>query len=65
MKSNLHRAGAAALALVVCLSVAPVASAAQLGEPFDVRAKIAKIIKKLKSLPAIWVLSDEPGPPKP
>jgi hypothetical protein len=65
MKSNMYRAGAAALALVVCLSLAPIATAARPGDRFDVREKIAKILKKLKSLPGIWVMEDVPGPPKP
>lgn len=64
MKSNIYRAGAAALALVVCLSVAPTATA-QPGDRFDVREKIAKILKKLKSLPGIRGMEDVPGPPKP
>ena len=65
MKSNLYRTGAAALTLVVCLSVAPVATAARPGDGFDFRDRIAKIIKKLRNLPRIFILEDYPGPPKP
>ena len=64
MKSSTYRAGVAALAIIVCLSLAPVASAAP-GDRFDVREKIAKIIKKLKSLPGIKTMEDDPLPPKP
>jgi hypothetical protein len=74
MKLSIRRLGAAALVFVVCLSLAPVASAATasgdrvgvtFGERFGVRAKIAKILKKLKGLPNVWILEDQPGPPHP
>jgi hypothetical protein len=66
MKSSTRFGGAAALAFVVCLSLAPVASAGlRPGDRLDVRAKIAKILKKLKGLPSIWTFEDQPGPPHP
>ena len=65
MKSKFQRAGTAALALVVCLSLAPIATAARPGDGFDLRERIAKIIKKIKTLPGIRVFEDTPGPPKP
>jgi len=70
MKSSIRRVGAAALMFVVCLSLAPVASAVapegdRFGDGLGVRAKIAKIIKKLKGLPNIGILTDEPAPPHP
>jgi hypothetical protein len=74
MKSSIRRVGAAALVFVVCLNLAPVASAATasgdrdgatFGERFGLRAKIQKILKKIKGLPNIWILEDQPGPPHP
>jgi len=75
MKSNIFRVGAAALALVVCLTIAPIvtarpASAAnatvtESWDRFDLGARIAKIIKKLKSLPGVRSFEDQPGPPLP
>lgn len=64
MKLSTRRAAFAALTLVVCLALSPVAEAAPLdGRSF--REKIVKIIKKLRSLTDIRTLEDFPLPPKP
>lgn len=67
MKRYHHRLSAAALALIVCLSVSPVAAAAQpnLADTDFVR-QVVRMFKKLqKKLTGIASLSDYPTPPKP
>lgn len=65
MKSSKIRAGAAALTLVVCLSVAPVALAVP-GEDRseEVRAKVWRLLKQFKKF-SVSILQDQPVPPKP
>jgi hypothetical protein len=66
MKVNTRRVSVAALALVVCLSISPVAAAAQPDHPlFNIREKVTRILKKLKTLGDITVFTDFPTPPKP
>jgi hypothetical protein len=69
MKIRVRRVSAAALALVVCLSLSPVASAAverdRLDE-LDLRAKIVRILKKAqKLLGGIASQEDSITPPRP
>ena len=67
MKRNHYRLSAAALALLVCLSVTPVTAAAEPslgGSGF--RQDIIRIFKKIqKKLSGITTLTDFPLPPKP
>jgi hypothetical protein len=66
MKVKTHRAGIAALALVVCLSFSPVAAAVQPNDgAVGVREKIVRILKKLKTLGSVTVFTDFPVPPRP
>jgi hypothetical protein len=66
MKVNTRRVGVAALALVVCLAVSPVAFAVQ---PHDaavgIRERIIRIIKKLKTFGGLTSFEDTIGPPRP
>ena len=66
MKVNTRRVGVAALALVVCLSISPVAAAVQPNDVlFSIREKVTRILKKLKTFGPAAVLSDSPVPPRP
>ncbi|HEX8254912.1 MAG TPA: hypothetical protein VF846_17335 [Thermoanaerobaculia bacterium] len=64
MKSKFVRAGVAALTLVVCLSISPVAAAAPGDGSADLRERIIRAVKKLKNI-RITILEDFPLPPKP
>jgi hypothetical protein len=66
MKRYHHRLSAAALTLIVCLSISPIAAAAQ-PDAHDFRESIVRILKKIqkKATSIITVLGDTPGPPKP
>jgi hypothetical protein len=66
MKMNTRRVGVAALALVVCLSISPVAAAVQPNDAlFGIREKIIRIFRKLKTFGPTVVFSDVPQPPRP
>jgi hypothetical protein len=68
MKSRYRHLGAAAVVLVISLSVAPMVSAAGYrdGDSEDVGAKIARVVKKIKKIfVSIGTLEDYPYPPKP
>ncbi|HYK04501.1 MAG TPA: hypothetical protein VE974_22305 [Thermoanaerobaculia bacterium] len=66
MKVNTRRVGVAALTLVVCLSISPVASAVQPGDAFvGIREKIVRILKKLKTFGGLTSFEDTIGPPRP
>ena len=66
MKVNSRRAGVAALALVVCLSISPVALAVQPNDAFSgIREKVTRLLKKLKTFGGITAEVDFPHPPKP
>jgi hypothetical protein len=66
MNVNTRRVGVAALALVVCLTISPVAVAVQPNDAFvGIREKITRILKKLKTFGGVSVLQDFPQPPKP
>jgi len=64
MKVNSRRVGVAALTLVLCLSISPVATAAQ-PDGWTIRETITRILKKLKTFGGITLNSDQPGPPRP
>lgn len=66
MKVNTRRVGVAALALVVCLSISPVAAAVQPNDSLvNLREKVSRIFKKLKTLGGVIAFSDGLQPPKP
>jgi hypothetical protein len=66
MKVITRRVSVAALALVVCLSISPIAAAAQRDQPLlQFREKISWLLKKLKTFGGIVAFEDNPGPPKP
>lgn len=66
MKVNTRRVGVAALALVVCLSISPVAAAVQPNDTlFSIRDTITRILKKLKTLGGVALNNDFPQPPRP
>jgi hypothetical protein len=66
MKVNTRRVGVAALALVVSLSISPIAAAVQPGDAVvGIREKIVRVLKKLNPFGSITIFEDNPGPPKP
>lgn len=66
MKRYHHRLSAAALTLIVCLSISPVAAAAQPDLGADFAQKVVRFFKKVqKKLTGITTLTDFPGPPRP
>ncbi len=66
MNVNTRRVGVAALALVVCLSISPVAAAVQPNQGFvGIREKVIRIIKKLKTFGGLTSFEDTIGPPRP
>jgi len=66
MNVNTRRVGVAALALVVCLAISPVASAVQPNDTlFSVRERIIRILKKLKTFGGTTAHVDFPMPPRP
>jgi hypothetical protein len=65
MKLKTRRVGVAALALVLCLSISPVATAAQPDGFLTIRETITRILKKLKTFGGITAQVDFPHPPKP
>ncbi|HYI08238.1 MAG TPA: hypothetical protein VEK57_04125 [Thermoanaerobaculia bacterium] len=67
MKTGYRRVSVAALTLVVCLSLAPVATAAvSRDHDDDLRAKIVRMLKKAqKFFGSITSLEDNITPPRP
>jgi hypothetical protein len=65
MKSKSYRLSAAALALVICVSIAPASYAGKQTKDFEVREKVVKFLKKLQSFFGVTSLDDFPQPPKP
>jgi hypothetical protein len=65
MKVNTRRVGVAALALILCLSVSPAATAAQPDGFMTIRETITRLLKKLRTFGGIALNSDQPGPPRP
>ncbi|MEA2464964.1 MAG: hypothetical protein QOJ98_2711 [Acidobacteriota bacterium] len=66
MNVNTRRVGVAALALVICLSISPVAAAVQPNDAFvGIRERITRILKKLKNFGGIATFEDTIGPPRP
>lgn len=69
MKSQIHRAGAAALVFVLCLTVSPLTLARdrETREPrFEPGTRIAWVLKKLQRVfGGITSFNDIPNPPKP
>lgn len=66
MKIKYCRSGAAALLVVVCLAVSPVATAAPFfGRDLDVRDRVERIVMKIKKIFNISSLDNSIVPPKP
>jgi hypothetical protein len=70
MKKYRHRASIATLTLVVCLAVAPLASAAPFGDrDYDLSDRIARIVSAIQKLVSrfgdVTANTDYPTPPKP
>jgi hypothetical protein len=65
MKSKSYRLSAAALALVICVSIAPAGYAAKQSKDFDVREKVVRFLKKLQVFIGVSSLDDLPQPPRP
>ena len=66
MKMDHRRWGAAALALVVCLSASPVATASGFRDgDLDFGQRIVRVIKKIRKILPITAQDDLPSPPLP
>lgn len=66
MKIKYCRSGAAALLVVFCLAVSPVATAAPFfGRDLDVRDRVERVVMKIKKIFQIGTLADTLTPPKP
>ena len=65
MKSKSNRLSAAALALVICVSIAPASYAGKQTKDFEVREKVVQVLKKLQRFFGVSSLDDFPLPPRP
>ncbi len=65
MKSKKFRVSAAALALAICVSISPIATAAPADREMDVRERIVRVIKKVQRLLGIGTCEETPLPPRP
>jgi hypothetical protein len=66
MNIRVHRVSAAALALVLCLSLSPAASAAvNRDDPGDLREKVVRILKKAQKFFGSITSLDDLIPPRP
>lgn len=65
MKSKSYRLSAAALTLVICVSIAPASYAGKQNKEFEVREKVVQLLKKVQRFFGITSLNDFPVPPRP